>query len=135
MENIWKKFWIGRKSNFNLQNRGFLSSKNVLQFCWKFGQMNFRWNKFAPISKILKKFFMRKIFQLQLAKSGVFSEKKGSANFLKLRSYIVYRTYIHGIFEKNLKNFFKWNKIQLQVSKSGVFREKKCYANSLKLPS
>ena len=69
--------------------------------------------------KKFQKFFKWKIFQLQVSKSGVFSEKKGSANFLKLWSYIVYRTYIHGILSKNFKNFFigKKSNFKFQVKK------------------
>ena len=74
--------------------------------------------------KFAKTIFIRKKIQLQLSKSGVFREKKCSANSLKLRSDIVYSKHIHYILAKNFKKNLKWKKIQLQVSKSGVFGEK-----------
>merc|ERR1711973_187610 len=68
-----------------------------------------------------KTFSCGKYSNFNFQNRGYFGQKKSSANFLKLRSLIVYRTVIHNISAKNFKNFFKWKKIQLQVSKSGVF--------------
>ena len=62
-------------------------------------------NKFAVFSRFAKNFFDRKIFQLQLLKSGVFWQKKYSAKFLKLRTELVDREVIHCISRKNFKNF------------------------------
>ena len=77
------------------------------------------------LENLEKTFFSRKKIQLQVSKSEVFWEKKCSANFLKLRSLLVYKKIIHCISAKNFKNFFKWKKMQLQLSKSGDFGEKK----------
>ena len=34
---FWKTFSIGKKSNFNFQNRGYFVKKNIPQMCWNFG--------------------------------------------------------------------------------------------------
>ena len=35
-KNLRKTFFIGKKSDFKFQNRGFLGAKNVLEICWSF---------------------------------------------------------------------------------------------------
>merc|ERR1712243_272361 len=94
-----------------------------------------RKDKYFPYleKKCGKKVKWKKI-QLQFSKSGVFWEKKCSANFLKLRSKLVYRAKIHRIWPKKIKNFSKWTKIQLQLSKSGVFWLKKIFRKFLDTP-
>ena len=34
-----KTFSIGKKSNFNFQNRGYFVKKNIPQMCWNFGHI------------------------------------------------------------------------------------------------
>merc|ERR1712131_280542 len=82
---------------------------------------------------------IQKLFQVEknptlTFKIGGILEKKCYANFLKLRSKLVYREMIHNIYAKNFKNFFKRNKIQLhlqnrrkrkRVRKSGRKRKRK----------
>ena len=87
--------------------------------------------KFANFGKSAKNFFNRKKIRLQVSKSGVFCEKKYSANFLKLRTELVYKMIVQCISSKNFKNFFKWKKIQLQVSKVGVFWVQKIFRKFL----
>merc|ERR1712235_116460 len=80
--------------------------------------------KFSRKIVLCKTFFLWKKIQLKFSKSGVFWEKKCSANFLKLRSYLVYRKVIHDISAKNFKTFLCGRKSNFNFQNRGYFGKK-----------
>ena len=74
---IAKTIFIRKK----IQLQIFFRKLGVLWFCWKFAQMNFRWNKFAPIWKKILKNFESEENPTSTFKIGGFCRQKMFSNF------------------------------------------------------
>ena len=79
-ENFSKKFSIGKKSDFNFQNRGYFVKKLFRKFLETsfIGSLENAYSLYT--AKNFKNFFKWKKIQLEFSKSGIFWEKKSKSH-------------------------------------------------------